>query len=595
MFAARMRRCLFVCVAICSIAAVTLPARGADIEREKEARALLAEGEKLNEATRLYEALSTFKRVRQHYPDTEAGAFSEFWRAEVLARLGDTTEAIEIDQRIVKENPGTILACWAQYGMAQMMGPTPAGIAAMRKVREMLPNRSDLTPFDLSRVVLGDWCGKYLVGHQDALDAAEFLGLRRDDTRDKAETLAIMAAHVAKSDGIQKAKPILDRLISECPGEREEVEWAKIEAAIACIDGKPGEVEYETLSVGWLTPYSVLTLSDDDQAAKACLALARYYKRNGKLSDAAAALKHAADRHANTGHGAQVLYEYGCALGRQGRNEEAIAALKQMIARKPLSTHATAAETMIESLQSAPGLETASLEALIKEADANFDPKWQALASAPTDGSLHDPAMVARQAVALSRQGLLQSACALLDRFVSSGGASDADGIRARAHVCLMRLRALPDSGKETDEAKYLFSLAVLDTRRDASEGAREARVQMVELLGDFAQTLDPAKVSSDTRARYLYWAGCLYMRVGQHKAALKWFKNALSVPGTSRDVQAQAMLTLGMTYRDIGYNDSARHTMRALARDYRDTPWGRQAGERLTEWANADAKKPPH
>jgi tetratricopeptide (TPR) repeat protein len=490
---------------------------------------------------------------------------------------------MEIDRALIEKHPGTVLACWAQYGIAAMIGSSPEGIAAMRKVKEMLPNRADLTSLDLSRVVLGDWCGRYLTGRQDVLDAAEFLGLDRNDPKQKAEALAIVAAHFARTQSLEKAKPILDRLLSECPGEREEVEWAKVEAAIACIDGRECTEEYQHLAVGYLTPYSVLTLSEDDEAAKACLALARYYKRNGRVDEAVAVLKHAVERHSNTSRGAQVLYEYGSALDKQGKSEDAIKALEEMIARKPLSTYAAAAGTLIEKIRSKAATQTASLDELIKEADANFDPKWQVLASVPRDGSLDDPVMVARQAVALAREDKVELALELLDDYGSRYGVRSDDLWTSKAETTLCSLRAGARVGRISDEAVFvlapLIRLPGTDSQQVTQAGGH-LLARAIEIVQDALTRMPPGGET----ARWAKWIGNGCMFLGRYHEAIRAFGVVRRSGYAPDDMKAEATYLAGICYRAIGYQRSTEACMLQLIKQYPTSPWAAKAALVLDE-----------
>jgi len=89
----RFRRCLFVCAIGIFLLSVLIPANAADRAREIAAHSLLAEGEKLNEATQPAAALEIFERVAREYPETEAGMFAQFRRAETLVFLDRCTRS----------------------------------------------------------------------------------------------------------------------------------------------------------------------------------------------------------------------------------------------------------------------------------------------------------------------------------------------------------------------------------------------------------------------------------------------------------------------------------------------------------------------
>jgi tetratricopeptide (TPR) repeat protein len=285
MSAVRMRRCLFICAATILVLAV-LPAQSADRAREVADYALLAEGEKLNEATQPAAALEIFERVAKEYPDTESGMFAQFRRAETLVFLGQCTEAIARARMVIDAYPNTSVAAWSQYAIGQALlkqqGQPGEAVRALRGVKSMLPNKLDLGALEGSRVVLARLIEQHygFSEKMDPLAPASFLEVARNDSKGKAELYAILAFHWGRAGRIDLANPVLDRIAQECPEEKDELEWAKAEVGMGYLNGHSEGDEFCRLAIDLLNP--VLSSSvPNDESAKAASAL------RGSTSEAA--------------------------------------------------------------------------------------------------------------------------------------------------------------------------------------------------------------------------------------------------------------------------------------------------------------------
>jgi len=410
-----------VCAIGIFLLSVLIPANAADRAREIAAHSLLAEGEKLNEATQPAAALGIFERVAREYPETEAGMFAQFRRAETLVFLDRCTEAIARAQMVIETYPNTVVAAWAQWCIGRALiseGRVSDGVEALRKVAEILPDRSDLTPFDYARLELGSLCETHIQRSGNILDAAKCLRVDASDSKSRAEILATVAAYRGKDGRIDLAYPLLRRLAEECPSESMEIEWARTQVATAYLRSRNCKrEELSARAVELLEPIASTGRAGDDVVAKATLWLARYYKVNGEPKRAAELLQPAIERCLNTSHGAEMLYELGLVLARVGKSAESLSAMKRLVDEKPFSKYADAARNFIEvGLPSDP---SEPIESLVKWAEEHYAPKYRLLAFAPGDGSLDNPYLVAMQAVALAKEDRPDLSIELLDRFAA--------------------------------------------------------------------------------------------------------------------------------------------------------------------------------
>lgn len=120
----------------------------------------MAKRDKHREATDPSGALSIFQRVVKEYPDTEAAGFARFRCAEALVQMGQCNAALALAQSVIDSNPKTLPAAWAQYAVGQALlkkGEEYGGVIALRRVKEHLPDRLDISPLSEARRILGDW------------------------------------------------------------------------------------------------------------------------------------------------------------------------------------------------------------------------------------------------------------------------------------------------------------------------------------------------------------------------------------------------------------------------------------------------------
>jgi len=491
---------------------------------------------------------------------------------------------------VIETYPNTVVAAWSQFSIGHALlkqqGRPDEAVQAFRKVKGMLPNKLDLGALEGSRVVLAQLMQQHygLSEKTDPLAMASFLGVDRNDAKAKAELYAILAFHWGRSGRIDLANPVLARLSQECPEERDELEWAKAEVGIGYLNVHVEGDEFCKLAIELLKP--VLSSGvPNDESAKAAICLGRFYKRSGKYAEAAGVLEGAIERHIDTAHAAEMLYELATVLRKQAKNEEAVKVLNRIVAEKPVSRYRIASERLIEEISKDRPETQASLDELIKEADAKFDPKWKELASAPKDGSLGDAVMVSRQAVALAREDKPELALVLLDRFATQHRLSADELERAKTEMALCALKSAADAGRISREAMYVVGLL---TRRDSegkepfSETQRNLLTRAIEIV---KRVLD--KLPSADAAGLNTWIGTTYMDMGRYRDAIAAFRDVRNLKGAPVELKAEATYLSGLCYRAIGYNNSARRCMEEVVKRYPESPLARKARGALFVWSN--------
>jgi len=592
-----------VCAVGIFLLSALIPANSADRAREIAAHSLLAEGEKLNEATQPAAALEIFERVAKEYPDTEAGMFAQFRRAETLVFLDRCTEAIARAQMVIDAYPNTVVAAWSQYAIGQALlkqqGRPDDAVQAFRKVKGMLPNKLDLGALEGSRVVLAQLMQQHYGFSEktDPLAMASFLGVDRNDAKSKAELYAILAFHWGRAGRIDLANPVLARLSQECPEESDELEWAKSEVGIGYLNVHNEGDEFCKLAIELLKP--VLSSGvPNDESAKAALCLARFYKRSGKYAESAGLLEGAIAKHIETAHASEMLYELATVLRKQAKNDEAIKVLNRIVTEKPVSRYRLAAERLIEEIGKSTPETQASLDELIKEADARFDPKWKDLASAPKDGSLGDGVMVARQAVALAREDKPELALVLLDRFATQHKLSADELARAKAEMALCSLRAAKNIRRFSNEGALVFSICVGKQNRSAIE--TRVRTDLIRRAVSVIENLLHLLTSETDKIVACKWIAELAYGAGLYQEALHFFKEVIKSK-TTRSGLAEAHYYAGMCYWHLQQPRVARQHMERIVELYPSSAWAPRARGLLYQWsapqnigANAEQETQP-
>jgi len=320
-------------------------------------------------------------RVRTDYPDTEAATYAGLRRAQALMFLHTYDEAIAAATPIVTANTGKIIACWAQCVVGQSLafkGQTADGVRELWKVPGMLPNQTDLGPVNEAREVLGRVCEQYLVGHSDDLDAAQTIGLNSSDVGDKAKLLAILAAYRAREGDFPKARNTLARLSSECAGQGAELDWAKGEVALYCLDDLQGAESDKTEAAETLRLVYQALPAGHHSGARACLSLARYYAVKRDSANSVAALQDAKARFGSSANSAEINYNLARALLSAGRESEAVPLLQEVLDGRPTSGYAAPA---LYCLGTRSGeYADLALSALTRLAEGPYDRNWRGLA-----------------------------------------------------------------------------------------------------------------------------------------------------------------------------------------------------------------------
>ena len=383
MIAILLRRCLYIAAILSLLCACAPCARSANLSQETAAVALLGEAGELIELGVPPkvgdEAIRLLDRLEAEYADTSAISKARLRRAQCLMFLNRFDEAIDLSRQIVAAYPNTVIAAWAQTTLGESLvkkGDILGGVAELWKVSDMLPNGGDITPLNAARGVLGRVFMAKLkekTNHANAKFMAYF-GLDASDVTARARVLATVAVYKTRQDRFEQANTLINRLWSECPDEAAELDWAVSEIAQAASTkrGEIGAWAAQTLS-GLCSSAKV-----DHETAKAHLVLAEYYKKNGNSARSLAILKSARDRHLGTASGAQILCDLGNALYLQGQDGEALATLKKLVDKMPLSGYVAPALYSIgmHSLSN----RAAAIEALTTLAEGGYDRSWRGLA-----------------------------------------------------------------------------------------------------------------------------------------------------------------------------------------------------------------------
>ena len=581
MFVSVLWRLLLLCALFAQSCAVSCSTETVDMQREVAARLLFAEGDKLRESTDPGGALAIFQRVIKDYPGTDSADFAHFRCAEALIQLGKCGEALTLAQSVIDKNPKTIVAAWCQYAIGQALlknGDEYGGIAALRKIKQTLPDHLDLGPLRESRQILGALCERRLGSRMDLLDLAEYLGVDKSNTTERAELYAIVGAYKGRDGHIELASPVLEKLAAECPKETDELEWARSEVAMSYLDSPTaGGGNFAKLATEMLAPLLKPDATPNDQAGKACLCLARYYMRGKMDEKALQTLREGSETLLGTVRGPEILYELGRALTRAGKIEEASAVMKRLVTDKPLSAQAMIIRAVTE--EEVLGSSTASIESLIKSTADNWRPEWSVVTLYPMDGSLGNPVLIARQAVALAREDRPDVAVELINSFAKRTGLSANDAAKAGLEVVTLAMLRAVDENRFSREAAYAFQMV-----RDNADK---------ESMNLFLSRVDKqlALLAGAERAVARIWLQSQLQKGGRYEDAEYILVELLRMSDITRDTAANARYDLGICYRNLGNNNLAHHYLQQVVDEYNDTGWASRATRTLIEWSSADKK----
>jgi len=295
-------------------------------------------------------------------------------------------DAERVARALVEAHPNTLLAAWAQAVVGEAAvrrGAINEGIAELFKVGTMLPSRGDIGPLDMARGVLGRVLTTGLTDDADPLQAMTTLGMDVRNTHLKAEALAIIAVYRMKQHRIDLANPIVDRIARECPEETEAWMWAATE--IASMAARRTD-EHAAKAADILSQLCASGFPGDQQNAKVHLALSRYYRRQGKTLEALTVLQNAKEMCMGTASDAEILFELGSALCREGKSDEGLFLLKQIVSNYPMSGYVPPALYTIGTC--CPRSWSMAVDALTTLAQGPYSETWRGLALCRLGGLL---------------------------------------------------------------------------------------------------------------------------------------------------------------------------------------------------------------
>lgn len=372
MFNTMLRRWIVVSVILVAVCVLAAPVIAAEQAQEIAARALLGEAEKLIELSHAQDALLILDKVQTEYPGTEAAAYAEFRRAEALSHY-DIDGALTCARGVVQKNPGTLLACWAQCVVGEMLiakKQSAQGVAELLKVADMLPSQNDLGPLERA----GNALSCYIGSHSDGL---RMLGMMDANLRTGAKILTMLASSASRAGAIDKAEALLARLETEYSEEVAAVEHARAKLEAGKV--RKNMMEEPLAEVADNDYFKTrLALMDDYSAAENSILLARNCARRGNVAEAVTVLEEARQNFAGTQKDAQILYELGEALHLQGRLADALPLYEKIADEMPASGYVGPA-LYSAGAYSQNDLPTA-IRLLTRLAEGGYDLRWRGLA-----------------------------------------------------------------------------------------------------------------------------------------------------------------------------------------------------------------------
>jgi len=437
----------------------------------------------------------------------------------------------------------------------------------------MIPDRRDLTPLNDLRETIGYYCEVWLRNHSDALDAADFLGLDKTDPQMKAKVLAIVAAFRARRGIAENSIGLLKRMEDECQDETEELTWARCRVAIGYLGHNEPNGSFAPTAVKWLC--DMQSRAGDDLAAESCVALARYYSLSGQLSDAIAVLESGKAKYLDTARGAQILYALGCVLDRQGKQTEAVAAMKDLIERKPLAPfYSSLVEFFIEQQ---PKLgDASSIAAAIEQAEASYSPNWRNIAYCATDTMLDPIWMTTAQMTALVKNEFAGEAIRLINSMIDSAHLTLLEWQRLRADLLLFAMRSAP-SLDVLFRRDHRMILPLLYGESDDDE-IMQIRWSLIDAAAEIVADAEPSRCSADGKCQWITLLAAASRQAERRLNAVRLYKLVLYVPGIPHETQARINYQIAMCYKEINYRHTADAYMNHLVKYYADTPYGKQA-----------------
>lgn len=530
---------------------------------------------------------NTFQTILKYYPETNAAAVAEQCLPDALICLGRLDDAVSMAKSVVAKHPNTITAAYAQVRVGESMaraGSEEAGNAAreLSKVAAMLPDRTDLGPLNESRLTLGSLCEQFIANRNDVIDAVELLGKERNDIKAKAEVLATVAAYRSRKGDIKDAVPLLDQLIRGCPGELQEINWARCRVAISYLRANGCQGAFAPTALGWLR--EVPTTQGDALAAEACLWQARYHAVHGPVSDAVSVLEDGKPLYLNTAHGAEILYGLGCALEGSGKHDEAAVAMREVAKLKlPTPFYGSLAEFFVAQQQ--PLGKSDSVVSAMRIAESGHSTERRFLAYCPVDPLLSPGWLTAAQLVSLIKEGLNEEALRVASALPVSANLSPSDLLRARGEVLLCSMRSASTLDSLLDKQPDTIAPLVWPKLSPRDKDIIHVRADLLDVAQQIVSKAGSSRCSSEGRRTWLVILASAYAQFGRYAAAIKLYNQSLGISRMSHDARAETEYTIGTLYWKMGQRNSAYSVMQRVSQRYSDTCYGEQGRRIMNGW----------
>ena len=553
--------------------------------REMEARAVLAQGEKLLWMARPLDAIPILESVEASYPGTEAALYAVLRRAQALSFADMPVESIAVARGLASSHPDEMAGRWARCCLGQSlasMGKVSEGIAELRKMSPMPDKCTDYGPLNEAREVMARLCCEHLRSKWEDISAASgFLGMDQTKAADRAEIYASIAVHWARQGDSSSSDTAFNKLKAECPGQMAEIRWAAIHRALFGLKTDKEKGLRTSPNAALLMSLIDEAPADDQQAAVAALEVARYQMWCGNTPDAIKTLQAASKKFPGTANAAEIYYELGVPLYASGKCAEAVDLMTRIRSDYPLSSYAVPASFYMIERPPADGFE--SMQNLVKQAIERYGRKWETLAYCPTQKDIENPNLLAMQCAALAAIDRSHETCQVLDNLASRFEAPEADVSLAKAELAFYSLKTAAESGKFSWEAGYVLSLVV--NHSEASDSQMQNSV--INRSADIVVPLMDSK-PPEQQANAWYWLGKMYMGVERYAESVDAYRNQLRTGTGSDELRARTIYRVGMCYYEhLGNTELAKDYMQWLVDDYPDNQWAKKARGALYVWSN--------
>lgn len=211
-------------------------------ENEMKATALLNEAQSF--AVAPAKALTLLDEIEANYPIPSMMPWVKLRRAQCLMYTKKYAEAVTTAQALIESRPNTIEATWAQVTIGQTREAQEKYGDAVKeylKVADMMPNRTDVTPYDtamegIGRIICKDYKPESQTAPNGYIPAEQImtkLGIDAADNQSKGRILAAVAVKRLQENHIALGYAIYHQIVKECPGSVVEQNWAASKLAAA--------------------------------------------------------------------------------------------------------------------------------------------------------------------------------------------------------------------------------------------------------------------------------------------------------------------------------------------------------------------------